>query len=121
LDPLKTFMKSHTIWVLGALVASVFAGLAAESLTVTPGTRNSYDVVQAAVLKVYMAKEGEHRFVAYVVKWKGSEVIVSDPLAKSDYKVGDQISFLAQKITVENKDSASVSALVFTLGRPKDK
>lgn len=73
------------------------------------------------MLKVYTAKEGEHHFVAYVVKWKDSEVIVSDPLAKSHYKVGDKISFLAQKITVENKESASVSALAFTLGRPPQK
>ena len=106
---------------MGYSLSRVFFALAAESLVVTPGVTNSYDVVQAPVLKVYSAKDGDHRFVAYVVKWKNSEVVVSDPLAKSDFKIGDKIWFLAQKITVENKGSTPIGALVFTLGRPPDK
>jgi len=117
----RTIMKSHTIWILTVLAVSGLVALAAESLIVTPGASSSYDVVQAPVLKVYTATEGQHRFIAYVVKWKDAEVVVSDPLAKSDFKVGDKISFLAQKISLEHKDSASVGALAFTLVRPTDK
>lgn len=95
--------------------------VAAEKITIGPGLTNSYDTVQSSVLKVYSAKDGNHRFVAYLVKWKDSEVIVSDPLAKSVYKVGDTITFLAQKITVEEKDSRSIDVLAFTLGRPPAK
>ena len=116
-----TIMKAYRIWMLAFLAVSGFVILAAESLIVTPGASNSYEVVQSAVLKVYTAKAGEHRFIAYVVKWKDTEVIVSDPLGKSDYKVGDKIPFLAQKVTVENKGSTPAGALAFTLGRPSAK
>jgi len=78
---------------------------------------SSYEVVESPVIKTYTAKDGKHRFVAYLVKWRGSEVIVSDPLAESEYKVGDKISFLAQKISVE-KDSKKTDSLSFTLTKP---
>lgn len=115
------FMKSNTLWLLLVLTVSGLVAFAAETLTVAPGITSSYDVVQSPVLKVYTAKDGKHRFVAYLVKWNDSEVIVSDPLAQSDYKVGNTISFLAQKTTVEKKDSGTVDSLSFTLGRPTGK
>ena len=95
----------------GALVV----GWAAESLTVTGDGSNSWEVLQADVLKVYSAKSGEYRFIAYVVKWKDAEVVVTDPLGKSDHKVGDKITFLAQKITIEKKHEVPVTSLSFTL------
>ena len=47
---------------------------ASDTISPAPGIRNDYEVVEAPVLKVYSAKNGEYRFVAYLVKWKGSEV-----------------------------------------------
>lgn len=76
-----------------------------------PGVKGSHEVLDGAVLKVYSAKEGEHRFVAYVVKWKDAEVVVSDPLAQTDFKVGDTIKFLAQKLHLEKANPE-----VFVLG-----
>jgi hypothetical protein len=50
---------------------------------------------EGKVLKVYAAKDGEAISRAYVVAWKGYEVIVEDPLARTHYTEGDQISILA--------------------------
>jgi hypothetical protein len=47
------------------------------------------------VLKVYSAKDGEGIFRAYVVEWKRQEMIVSDPLAMTDFHEGDTISVLS--------------------------
>lgn len=49
---------------------------------------------ESEVLKVFSAKDGDARFRAYLVKWKGQEVIASDPLVKSDYQVGDTVTVL---------------------------
>ena len=95
--------------------------LAAESLTVTGDGSNSWEVVQSDVLKVYSTRSGEYRFIAYVVKWKDAEVVVTDPLGKSDYKVGDKITFLAQKITIEKKHEMPITSLSFTLRNLLDK
>ena len=113
-------MKAYKVCMLALAISGVVA-LAAETLSVAPGITSSYDVVQAPVLKIYSAKDGQHRFLAYLVKWKDSEVIVSDPLAQSDYKVGDPISFLAQRTTIEKKGGANINTLSFTLGRPPGK
>jgi hypothetical protein len=120
-------MKSLRIWLLAVLAVSGLVALAAESvkdsrpcatsgIMVDSGVTNSYDECQATVLKVYSAKDDNHRFIAYAVKWKDSEIIVSDPLARSDYKVGDNIPFLAMKLSVKDE----VDALHFTLGRAND-
>ena len=61
-----------------------------------PGVKGSFETMDARVLKVYAAKDGEHRFVAYLVK------------------VGDTIKFLAQKIHIERADP-EVFALNFVL------
>ncbi len=99
------------------LAIPVSAVLAAESVNVAPGITSSYEVVESPVLKVFAVKDGKHSFVAYLVKWKNSEVIVSDALAESNFKVGDKISFLAQKTTVEKKGGSTVDSLSFTLTR----
>lgn len=59
------------------------------------GPRMPPERIQAIVIKVYAAQDGDARFRAYVIEWKGQEVIASDPLAKTDYKVGDTITVLA--------------------------
>lgn len=47
------------------------------------------------VLQVFSAKDGEAVFRAYLVSWKDQEVVVSDTLAKTNYKVGDTVTVLA--------------------------
>jgi hypothetical protein len=80
-------------------------------------TKSSIETPEAKVLKVYSIKDGDYKFVAYVVNWKDSEVVVSDPLAHSDYKVGDTIKFLAQKLHIDNpqQPQQEVYSLSFTL------
>lgn len=56
-----------------------------------------HEAVEAKVLKAYVVSEDGAEFRAYVVMWKGHEVIVSDMFAGSNYKVGDTIKFLAMK------------------------
>lgn len=51
--------------------------------------------VEVQVLKVYNAADSGGIFRAYAVRWKDQEIIVSDSLAKTNYKVGDRITILA--------------------------
>ena len=53
-----------------------------------------YQMTKLKVVKVYHAKDGDAMFRAYAVKWKGQEVIASDDLALTHYKVGDTINVL---------------------------
>ncbi len=76
--------------------------------------QSTFDVVEAPVLKVYSAEEGGHRFVGYLVKWKNFEVVVSDPLARSQFQKGDKIRFMAQKLSLPGSPM-KVSSLNFIL------
>ena len=64
--------------------------------------RGTHETADAQVLKVFNCKDGDYKFVAYEVKWKDHDVIVSDPLAKSDYHVGDTIRVLVLKSHLPN-------------------
>lgn len=72
---------------------------------------------EAPVLKVFTVKEGDHRFVAYLIEWNGAEVIVEDTLGRSDFRVGDEIRFMVHrhKMTVE---AGNIEPLNFILLEP---
>ena len=55
---------------------------------------SSYDTFQSEVLKVFFATDRNAVYRAYLVKWKGQEVIASDLLGTSEYSIGDTISVL---------------------------
>jgi hypothetical protein len=102
-------MAKRLVAMLGAVLMGGMAGLgvpsvSAQALRAPTDVESSHEMVEAPVLKVFSAKEGKHEFMAYLVKWKDSEVIVSDPLARSRFRIGDEISFMVQKATVGSRD-----------------
>ena len=52
---------------------------------------------QLKVLRVFSAHDGEAVFREYLVNWKDQEVVVRDPLIKTNYQVGDTIPVLVMK------------------------
>ena len=59
--------------------------------------QEGWQQVQLKVLKVFSARDGDAVFREYLVNWKDQEVVVRDPLVKTDYQVGDNISVLVMK------------------------
>ena len=56
------------------------------------------------VTKVYSGSDSGFKFISYAVKYKDNEIIVSDTLAKSNFKVGDEIKFIAARIGLSKSD-----------------
>ena len=82
-------MKRTLLLALVMIVAiCAVAWASANSAPVDTETAN------LKVLKVFSAKDGEGRFQAYMVNWKGQDVIVDDVLVKTDYHEGDTIRVL---------------------------
>jgi hypothetical protein len=105
--------------VLGAVSATAVSLLGtplamAQTAPAAREVESSFDTVDAPVLKVFSAEQDGHRFVAYLVEWNDSEVIVSDPLGGSTFQEGDEIRFLAQKIDLPRAGD-DVSTLNFVL------
>lgn len=112
-------MTSRVFAVLGAIVLAGVLTLGiprtfAQAPPLPRGTQSTFDTVEAPVLKVFSAEQEGHRFIAYLVKWKDFDVIVSDPLGRSKFRDGDKIRFLAQRVSLPNA-SEQVSALNFVL------
>jgi hypothetical protein len=80
---------------------SIIVGFAVEvnsqTNTVTP--RVETERVDATVIKVYSARDGDARFRAYAVKWKDQEIVMVDPLSNTLYKEGDTISVYVHRET----------------------
>jgi hypothetical protein len=89
--------SSFTASAIGASAPSNSSASATEPSAQPPSSAqaaSSHETAHLKVLKVYAANDGEALFRAYVVEWKGQEVIVSDNLVRTDYKVGDTIRVL---------------------------
>ena len=56
--------------------------------------KGDFEEIKAKVVKAYSVKDGNAEFRAYVILWKGHEVVVDDTLALSDYREGDTINVL---------------------------
>lgn len=92
MKPLRSVLSSALlVLALGSAVG--FAGDAAPPPTAA-GERMPPETIETKVLKAFVAKDGEAIFRAYLVKWKDQEIVVSDALAKSNYKEGDTIKVL---------------------------
>ena len=93
-----------------ALMFAMFstAGLGADNASTNAPTstvlpRGSYGTVQAKVLKVFAVEDNGAIFRAYQVKWKNSDVIVSDTLATSNKKEGDTITFTVIRVELASR------------------
>lgn len=90
---MKSTASAFATVLLGLVLLAPLGNSAANSapdLQKMPPERFTTKVVQAIT-----AQDGPAIFRAYVVTWKGQEVVASDALALTNYKVGDTITVLA--------------------------
>jgi hypothetical protein len=106
---LREFSRAR-LWSVVILSLAVLAGCD----LITAGVKSSYTSERANVEQVLQTESDGYRFVAYVVTWKDARVVVSDPLARSHHREGDEIRFLAQRIALPG----GPKELSFTLTEP---
>jgi|GEM_PF-6311861 len=86
-------MKFNIVGMIALL--AVLGIVRAESDTgYTPESRSNSEIFTSKVSKVYTFEDGEAEYVAYVVTWKGHEVVVTPfalPGTEKRYAVGDTI------------------------------
>lgn len=75
----------------------------------------SMDFIDGEVLKVYSAEDQGAKYLAYVVKYKGNEVVVSDLIhTTSPKQPGDKITFIVQRMELPSISGEKNSVLQFT-------
>ncbi|MEI8063743.1 MAG: hypothetical protein WCH84_06740 [Verrucomicrobiota bacterium] len=93
-------MKTAGLFLVLLLAGSILTAgeppAVSANLTNAPAA-GGFEMVEAKVLKVYSAKDGNAEFRAYAVLWKGQEIVVSDTLAGSNFCEGDTVKFMAMK------------------------
>ena len=82
------------------LLAVVTQTLSAQQFTppaLPPGAKSSTEMFDTDIIKVYSLDDQGASYRAYVVKYKGSEVVVGDTLAQNK-KVGDKIKVIVARV-----------------------
>lgn len=69
-------------------------GRSADTTSVPETQKTPPERFNAKVVRVISAQDGTAIFRAYIVKWKGQEVVASDSLARTNYKEGETIAVL---------------------------
>src|SRR5437764_264274 len=106
-----------TILLATVLTAVMASGLKAQQRTPPappPGMKTKSETGEAEVLKVYSSADQGAAFRAYVVKYKGNEVVISDDLAVTNRNVGDKIKFMVMRVDAPLGEK-KVSALQFKI------
>jgi hypothetical protein len=92
---------------LALFVFLVIAGFASAQQFTPPalpeGTKATSSQFQADVLKVYSVAEQGAVYRAYLVKYKGTEVVVNDQGGRLNKQLGDKITVIAANIEVPLK------------------
>jgi hypothetical protein len=83
---------------------------ASESRDVPDSTQMSMTNGTATVEEILTSETNGYRFMAYIVKWNGARVAISDVFATTHYAVGDRITF-----PVARSESAGRRQLRFML------
>ncbi|MEY4939250.1 MAG: hypothetical protein RIQ93_985 [Verrucomicrobiota bacterium] len=93
-------MKTTPAQVLLILILSMMTAPRASSAQPPPRVTNAgtHERAELKVLRVFAAQDGDAIFRAYLVEWKGQEVVAEDRLAKTDHQVGDTVSILVMRM-----------------------
>lgn len=102
-------MKSFFCAAIAALVLG--STLYAQQPQLPPGAE--MEKLEGEVAKIYRSEYKGGRYLAYVLKWNNQEIVVSDPLAISDKKVGDKVTFSAVLIPLPMATDKPLKALQF--------
>jgi hypothetical protein len=92
---------TRKILLATVMVGVLISALMAQQFTppaLPAGVQAKSETVEAEVLKIYSLEDQGAKFRAYVVKYKGSEVVVDDKLAMTNHKVGDKISVIVARV-----------------------
>lgn len=91
---MKTILSLSFVLTVSSIASAAADAPATPAPAAETTAPSSHETAHLKILKVYAARDGEALFRAYVVEWKGQEVIVSDNLVRTDYNVGDTIRVL---------------------------
>lgn len=79
-----------------------------------PGAKSGAESVDAEVVKVYSLDDQGATYRAYAIKYKGSEVIATDTMGTSNYKVGDKIKVIVARVEVP-LPSGKIKSIAFSI------
>lgn len=91
-----------------------------DAMSVLASAMASMQLMNGEILKVYSDEENGAKYLAYVVSYKGNEVVVTDVLQMGDpKKVGDKINFASQQMEMPPKSGKKILQFVVMPGGSK--
>jgi hypothetical protein len=90
----ETQMTKNLLLVIAMIIIVCTVGW---SMAVPLPSQEGWETAQLKVLRVFSARDGDAVFREYLVNWKDQEVVVRDPLVKTNYQIGDSMPVLVMK------------------------
>ena len=87
-------MRPLSCLLLVALASPAFAEECVIETETYEGKAVSFETCTATIDDAVKANHDGYRFVAYVVKWKGQRIVVTDISSESNLVAGDKVSFI---------------------------
>jgi len=101
-------------WMIAPVQSEPVAATSATSAAAAP----SASMESAPIEEVMEASDGGFRFDAFVVRWHGARVLVSDPLGVCHLSVGDRIRFMVARSDVAGRHLLTFMSLERPEGQP---
>lgn len=75
-----------------------------EELPPLPKIPNMPNIEQhtGEIKKVIFAMQGDARFIAYIVLWKGQEIVITDMFSEVPKEKGDKLKFISMTMKMPN-------------------
>jgi len=115
-------MKALSLALL--FIVSLTTSAIAQQFTppaMPPGAKGQGERFESNIEKIYSLDDQGSVYRAYVVKYKGSEVVVPDLLAQTPRKVGDKVTVIAARVEMPFGGTTlkTISFQIMPSGAPK--
>src|SRR5438105_11502811 len=110
-------MRALSCLLLIALASSTFAQECVTETDTYQGRSVAFETCTATIDDAVKANHDGDRFVAYIVKWKGQRIVVTDIESQSDLAVGDKLSFIVLRMPLSSDATTTQSKYLMFYSR----
>jgi hypothetical protein len=110
------YSKIVDVWRISFLLCCLLSPISIPSSNADEApSKKNYTIETAQIAEVLKTEDAGFKFISYVVSWKNHRVVVSDPIADTDYKVGDTIKFMAHRQDLAETNATDRKILNFII------
>jgi hypothetical protein len=110
-----TILRSTTLAML--VVGCAIAQQPKRPTSLISAENKSIETVTAKVEQVLKFEDDSFEFIAYLVTYRGKQVVVEDPIGSTNHSVGDELRFIVVRTELSKADAKSKKLISFVVSQ----